>query len=119
MSNKCHDCGVCIGELHKEGCDGVTCTVCGTQLLICGHYPEGNAKWTGEMYPEERKICEERNLWCRDFVDGKPVEEVDFEKLLNDEIDVKWHVPCNKDDYGAHHDLNRSVKFLIEQRRVK
>lgn len=80
---ECHDCGVKIGEDHSEGCDGPTCTICRIQLLQCDHYPEGNSKWTGEMYPEERKICKELGWYCRDYVDGEPVEDVPIEVIMD------------------------------------
>ena len=32
---KCHDCGVHIGEVHKPGCDWEECPFCGRQLLSC------------------------------------------------------------------------------------
>ncbi len=32
---KCHDCGVMPGEIHKEGCDWEICGKCGRQMLTC------------------------------------------------------------------------------------
>ena len=108
MAETCHDCGVKVGEMHQCGCDAVICSVCGIQLLQCGHYPEGNSKWTGEMYPELRKICVDQELYCRDFVDGKPVEEVPFDIIMRDRSRIQWHVPCKKEDFGAGPDLNKA-----------
>ena len=117
MRKTCHDCGVKIGEYHKEWCDAPSCTICGIQLLQCNHWEKGNSKFTGEMYPEERKICRELGLYCRSFVNGKPVKpgEIDANKLFDPNYKVDWFVPCNKDDYGAHPDINRAT--VIYQQR--
>lgn len=32
---KCHDCGVKPGEIHREGCDWEICHECGKQMLSC------------------------------------------------------------------------------------
>lgn len=32
---KCHDCSVKPGELHKTGCDWEVCFLCGRQLISC------------------------------------------------------------------------------------
>lgn len=33
---KCHDCGIGEGQIHKFGCDVERCPFCGDQLIICG-----------------------------------------------------------------------------------
>jgi len=115
MMETCPDCGVKIGEYHKIGCDIPTCTVCGIQRLQC-RCKGGNSKWTGELAPEETKICEELGLYCRTFVDGEPVTEEDLYSNLKGEHDIDWFVPCKKDDYGAHPDLNRAKVVLIQSK---
>lgn len=37
---KCHDCGVKPGEIHKAGCDWKVCSLCGGQILTCHCNPE-------------------------------------------------------------------------------
>ena len=61
----CHDCGVNPGELHKEGCDSASCTICGVQLLQCNHYPVGNSVHTGIESQELRILCEVMNLFSK------------------------------------------------------
>jgi hypothetical protein len=52
----CPDCGCCVGEPHRDGCDIERRTVCGTQRVPCGgckgHDPMESA-WTGE-WPQSR-----------------------------------------------------------------
>jgi len=85
----CHDCGVMPGKLHEEGCDSPTCTICGIQLLQCGH-KEGNSIHSGIECQEIRILCEALSLFTK-WVDGRG-----------------W-VDCARDDKDATYDLNRGI----------
>ena len=45
----CGDCAVEPGQVHQAGCDVERCSVCGGQLLQCGHrgHDPQFARWTG------------------------------------------------------------------------
>lgn len=63
LEEKCHDCGVAVGEPHLERCDVELCTVCGGQRMLCdceGHDKEA-ACWTGE-WPERKSVRQDETL---------------------------------------------------------
>lgn len=83
----CPDCGVAPGELHQQGCDIERCPECGGQMLMddC-ELTVPRLPWTGE-WPGKAE--------CREF--GW------YSKM---EPGQGW-VPCDKDEPGAHENLNR------------
>ena len=91
MRQKCPDCGVNIGELHKSSCDIETCPDCGGQMLSCDcahgvtQYPR--IPWMGER--PATIACRKLNWYA------KTVREI-----------LGW-VSCDKEDTGATEDLNR------------
>jgi len=42
--DKCEDCGVELGKLHKPGCGWEICPICGKNPLSCGHLKTRNGK---------------------------------------------------------------------------
>jgi hypothetical protein len=138
LRETCHDCGKNIGERHIPGCDAARCHECGGQHMCCGCDTEPDI-WTGLMMPNLHYICLQRDLWCYDaiVVNGKehPVASPELYRLALDiqlagdplvqfadnlrelageEVKsvsprVRWHIPCQKDDPGAHPDLNRAA----------
>jgi len=96
----CHDCGVKPGELHKEGCDSPHCTVCGIQLLQCGHYPEGNSIHSGVENQEIKLIAEVLGLY------------------------TKWGLhcwtECSENDERARYDLNKaSIIYYLALQKIR
>ena len=99
---ECHDCGVKIGKLHKQGCDVARCTICGAQLLMCKHYPEGNSVWSGIMSLEYYILCEALDLPFVKWVEGKG-----------------W-VETTRDDPDGSYDANKgSVVYQKALREVR
>lgn len=75
----CPDCAVNPGEQHLSACDVERCSVCGGQMLSCGHrYPKDSSKrlpWIGE-WPGKAE--------CREFGWLQPDGEPDLNHLMKD-----------------------------------
>lgn len=105
----CHDCGCKVGENHQPGCDTERCPKCKGQLISCdcfrigdnGRFDEkayqkaGPEKWSGIMYEEAHKYCEEHELFCY--------------------LDNGW-VKCDRNHPQASHNLNAGVAALMMKR---
>jgi hypothetical protein len=102
VPHDCHDCGATPGELHKIGCDSPHCTICGTQLLQCGHV-KGNSVHTGIESQEVMILCEAMSLFSKWVVDGewKPGLERGH-----------WQA-CGRDDPAGSYDLNKGTEIYI------
>lgn len=99
VDRRCHDCGVKPGRLHKRGCDSPICTICGVQLLQCGH-AAGNSVHTGIEGQMIDIVCEVMDLYSRWGGDG-------------------WE-SCGRDDAGSGYDLNEGVALYQKAlRRVR
>ena len=84
--SRCPDCGVEVGQEHKDGCDVERCPECGHQRLSCGcETSRAPLLWTGE-WPGLAE-CRAFNLYA----------------IL---IPGKGWTPCTKDTPGASEDLN-------------
>lgn len=103
----CHDCGARPGELHKENCDSPHCTICGTQLLQCGH-EKGNSVHTGIESQDLKILCESMSLFCKWVVDGEWKPGLPR---------GHWQ-ECGRDDPDASYDLNRGIEIHISSLRA-
>jgi len=111
-TGNCHDYNAPPGSCHHLGCDVERCPQCGGQSISCdctvADYwaSRDKVRWTGE-WPGKRE-CRHHGFFCHDLVNGRPVETT-HDVLIARKAGgkVKWHVPCGKDDIGAHEDLNR------------
>lgn len=136
---RCHDCGVAPGGTHHPGCDVERCGRCGGQAISCGctyaneeddeifEQEEPDAKREAEYYALRVKNrwtgvwpgileCHRLGLFCRDMLDGKPYTgEAAFDAATR--YRVKWHVPCDRTDEGAHPDLNRWAASELGEKR--
>lgn len=95
IREKCPDCGVGIGELHKPYCDVERCPACGGQYLSCCCAEEelrglSRIPWKG-TWPGISE-CQGYGLYAR-RIPGVP----------------GWQ-PCSHDDAGATEDLNRLME---------
>ena len=68
--HNCHDCGVKPGNMHKEGCDSPICSICGVQLLQCGHWKWGNSVHTGIESQEVKILAQAMGLYSKFSKDG-------------------------------------------------
>lgn len=65
--DRCFDCGVQAGNVHKKGCDVERCSVCGGQYISCecdNHDPQFSY-WTG-FWPGELE-CKSLNMDLNTF----------------------------------------------------
>jgi hypothetical protein len=123
---RCPDCGVMPGGLHHMGCDVERCNACGGQALSCGYcvkdeedVPETHrTRWTGE-WPGVVE-CRELGFWCRDVYKdtGLPIKKGDFARA-RDLYNIRFHVPCEAGDEGAHEDLNRFAEYDMRRRAAQ
>jgi hypothetical protein len=110
MSRKnCHDCNAEIGQNHMDGCDVERCPLCGGQMLSCGcreSFESERIPWNGKWPGEEE--CEEYGFYS--YFDPK-----------DPKADKKnyGHIPCDKDDPRASHDLNRLYKECVWSKEEK
>lgn len=116
----CPDCGTAVGAEHIIGCDVERCRACGGQRISCGCPSDvqdeagDRLPWTGEW--PGISDCRELGLFCRDLLDGVPV---DFTPAFKNRDRIDWHVPCAPEDPGAHEDLNRLYSFPWDPRLGK
>jgi len=50
---RCHDCGVRIGQYHVPGCDMEMCPHCGRQLISCNCRKSKRDKWSTFIVPQD------------------------------------------------------------------
>ena len=98
VNKACHDCHVKPGQVHEEGCDSPTCTVCGIQLLQCGHWKTGNSVHNGIENQELKVLCEAMGLFNKWVVDGVWPDSPKLER--------GHYERCGRDDPEAAYDLN-------------
>ncbi len=108
----CHDCGCKVGENHIPGCDTERCPKCNRQLIGCDCFlvvkkketvfdekafskytPE---KWSGIMYEDAIKYCEENDLYV--YFDN----------------DISSYIDCDKTHPEATHDINTAVRKMMK-----
>lgn len=93
-TEKCHDCGVSIGEQHEDGCDVDRCSDCEGQRLSCECDSEPGV-WSGIMMEKYMLLCEELGLYSKFTSKG-------------------WK-KCLPSEEGASHDLNTAAIILMQR----
>ena len=100
----CHDCGCHVGDNHTPGCDMERCPKCNGQLISCDCFVKDDKfdevefekyspeKWSGIMYEDIRKICEDKDLYCY--------------------WSFNTWVECDINHPEAIHDINAGIKFM-------
>lgn len=77
----CPDCGVRVGDRHRDGCDVGRCPACGWQALMCDeHLTAGTQVWTGRWpgsVEVERGLAEDLNGLVLRAVAGDLVWDVE------------------------------------------
>jgi hypothetical protein len=101
IKKRCPDCGVGIGEDHKDGCDVERCPECGHQMISCGCacFFKPRLPWLG-FWPGDME--------CREFGWYAKLDKANG-----------W-IRCDKDDPEATEDLNRlyrEAKWDPDKRR--
>lgn len=111
FNRRCHDCHVKPGQMHKEGCDSPKCTICGTQLLQCGHWKTGNSVHNGIENQELMIICESLGLFTKWVVDG-------FTEYEGTKLPQGHWEKVDRNDPKATYDLNKAVVIYHKSLRA-
>ena len=77
----------------------LTCVVCDDDSYFANRIRWSGA-WPGKLEAEHH------GLYCRDEINGLPATMGEV-LAARGNPKARWHVPCGKDDEGAHPDLNR------------
>lgn len=126
IQETCHDCNAGLGETHHPNCDVPRNTKTGIQRLQSPEEEDFQEVWVGVMYPFALKIAMEEELFCRDIFieDGEEsiMREFSMDKWTKNregKAKILWHQPCQKDDEGAHIDVNRAMDLFLERELYK
>jgi len=106
VPHKCHDCKAAPGQPHGVNCDSAICTICGTQLLQCGH-EKGNSIHTGIETQEIKILCEALSLFTKWVVDE-----------VRDGLPMGRWERCARDDPEAGYDLNTGIELYVQSLRA-
>lgn len=121
IREKCHDCGVGIGQNHEPGCDTEVCPECGGQMISCNcsyKYLDIDVATMEEEHPDiyhnglPDDMAEKYEQYIQPHLipwDGvwPGVKECREYGLWNKWVDEKGWVECNADDPDATEDLNK------------